>query len=104
MLVAARRNSEVHVISEAICFINSARLVLYLLYIDVEGSCVYYSIATALQAANGACGVDVGELAWEDLHEMVNEDNPARISAALRVLKYRGIRSRPDYEKVYCCD
>lgn len=48
--------------------------------------------------------MEVGELAWVELYEMVNEDNPTRVSAALRVLKYRGIRSKADYEKVCCCD
>ncbi|RCV10212.1 hypothetical protein SEVIR_2G097100v4 [Setaria viridis] len=65
----------------------------------VKGSCVYSSITTALEAANRMCGVEVGELAWEELHEMVDEFNPCRITAALRVLKYRGIRRTVDYKK-----
>lgn len=47
------------------------------------------------------CGLDVGEFAWEELQEMVDEFNPCRITAALRVLKYHGIRRRVDYKKVH---
>lgn len=82
---------------------NLTRLFLHKLCVTIEGSCVYYSIATTLEAANRICGVEVDELAWEELFEMVREDNPNRISAALRVLKYRGIQRKVDHEKVYSC-
>ncbi|CAN6321463.1 unnamed protein product [Urochloa humidicola] len=65
----------------------------------VAGSCVHSSICVALEAANRMCGVEVDELAWEDLYDMVDEFNPCRITAALRVVKYRGIRRRVDYKK-----
>lgn len=68
--------------------------------VNLEGSCVYYSIATALEAANWISGVEVEELAWEELYDMVDEHNPCRTRAALRVLKYHGIHKRIDYKKV----
>ncbi|CAO2173450.1 unnamed protein product, partial [Urochloa humidicola] len=41
--------------------------------LHVRGSCVWYSFATALEAAFRVCGVDVGKLSWEDLHDMVDQ-------------------------------
>lgn len=67
--------------------------------INVPGSCVFYSLATALEAAYRACGVDIDKLSWEDLYDMVDQDNQFRVRASLRVLKYRGIRRDADYKK-----
>ncbi|CAO2211541.1 unnamed protein product [Urochloa humidicola] len=67
--------------------------------LHVPGSCVCYSFATALEAAFRACGVDVDKLSWEDLHDMIGQDNPFRARAALRALKYHGIRREADYKK-----
>lgn len=64
---------------------------------------MFYSVATALQAAYRICGIEVDELSWEELYDIVGRDNPLRTFAALRALKYRGIRRRIDYEKVYWC-
>lgn len=57
-------------------------------------------MATALEAAYRIAGVEVEELAWEELYDMVDENNPRRTTAALRVLKYHGIHKRVDYKKV----
>ncbi|KAJ1276664.1 hypothetical protein BS78_05G231900 [Paspalum vaginatum] len=66
---------------------------------NVSGSCVYYAIATALEAANRISGVEVDELAWEELHDKVDKFNPCRVTVALRVLKYHGIHKKVDYKK-----
>lgn len=68
-----------------------------------EGTCVYFSLTTALRAAYRACGVEIGELSWEELREMVKEGEPCRIRASLRVLKYHGIRTEVDYRMVCSC-
>ncbi|XP_052156840.1 uncharacterized protein LOC127774610 [Oryza glaberrima] len=67
--------------------------------VNVPGSCVFYSLCTALEAANRICGVNTGRLSWEDLCNWVDENNPCRIYASLRVLKSRGIRRELDYKK-----
>lgn len=67
---------------------------------NFEGTCVYYSLTTALRAANRACGLEIGELSWEELCEMVSQDEPCRIRALLHVLKYHGIRTEVDYRMV----
>lgn len=88
------------VIRELSKFTNLTKKILFMICVYVKGSCVYYSIATALEAAYRIAGVEVEELAWEELYDMVDECNPRRTTAALRVLKYRGIHKRVDYKKV----
>ncbi|EAY86881.1 hypothetical protein OsI_08264 [Oryza sativa Indica Group] len=66
---------------------------------DTPGSCVLFSVATAVEAAFRASGIKVRQLSWQYIGEMIREDAEDRIFEALCVVKYHGIMMHDDFKR-----